>query len=78
MPLTDVPLEGRTRGAGEQELTRRIRAEYVEMPGLSLTLSQGQRLWAIDRRTCESIFSALIARGFLRMTTKGRFVRCGG
>jgi hypothetical protein len=51
------------------------RAEYAEMPGLCLTLSQAQRLWAADRQTCEAVFRALIAHGFLRMTTKGRFVR---
>jgi hypothetical protein len=65
----------RTRADTEQELTGRVRAEYAEMPGLSLTLSQAQRLWVIDRHTCESVCSALIAHGFLRMTTKGCFVR---
>ena len=58
-----------------RELARRILAEYAEMPGLSVTLPQAQRLWAVDRHTCQTVFDKLIARGLLRMTTKGRFVR---
>ena len=67
------------RQAREQEaatnLSRRVQAEYAEMPGLSVTLSQAQRLWAVDRRTCEAVFTRLIARGVLKVTTKGRIVR---
>jgi hypothetical protein len=76
VPLLNALLELRTRADGEHELTRRVRAEYAEMPGLCLTLPQAQRLWVVDRQTCEAVFTALIAHGFLRMTTNGRFVRC--
>ncbi len=60
------------------EVGRRIEAEYAEMPGLCITLPQAQRLWAADRRTVEAAFERLVARGVLRMTTKGRFVRASG
>ena len=56
-------------------LVERVHAEYTEMPGLSVTLSQAQRLWAVDPRTCEEVLSRLVARGVLKMTTKGQFVR---
>jgi hypothetical protein len=59
-----------------QELTRRIQAEYVEMPGLSVTLAQAQRLFATDRQTCTAAFKTLIRRGVLRRTAQGRYVRC--
>jgi hypothetical protein len=75
MPLTQPRLHVRTRPDAVQELTRRVRAEYAEMPGLSLTLAQAQRLWALDRQTCETVFVTLTARGFLKMTSRGRFVR---
>ena len=75
MPLTNALLEMRTRADAEDELTRRIRAEYAEMPGLCLTLAQAQRLWAVEWQTCEAVFRTLIAHGFLRVTTKDRFVR---
>ncbi len=57
------------------EVRRRIEAEYAEMPGLCVTLPQAQRLWTADRSTVEAAFERLVARGVLRMTTKGRFVR---
>lgn len=60
------------------ELARRVEAEYVEMPGLSVTLPQAQRLWAVDRHTCQTVFDRLIARGVLRLTATGRFVRARG
>jgi predicted transcriptional regulator of viral defense system len=56
-------------------LTRRVQAEYAEMPGLSVTLTQAQRLLAIDRQTCAEVFSALVDRGVLRRTAHGRYVR---
>jgi DNA-binding IclR family transcriptional regulator len=43
----------------------RIRAEYLEMPGLSLTLQQGQRLWGVDRSELEPLLRRLVEAGFL-------------
>lgn len=57
------------------ELARQVQAEYAEMPGLSVTLSEAQRLWNLDRATCEGVFRALVLGGYLRRTTTGRFVR---
>lgn len=59
-----------------EPLLRRVRAEYQEMPGLSLTLSQAQRLWSLERRTCEALLRTLIDSQFLRRTDRGLFVRC--
>lgn len=56
-------------------LMEQVQAEYAEMPGLCVTLSQAQRLWTVDRATCEEAFSRLISRGVLRKTSKGRFIR---
>jgi len=58
-----------------RELTRRVRAEYAEMPGLSVTLVHAQRLLAADEQTCAAVFQALIKRGVLRRTAQGRYVR---
>ena len=63
-----------TRGA-IRTLLAQVQAEYAEMPGLSVTLPQAQRLWAVDQATCEEVFSCLISWGVLRKSTKGRFVR---
>ncbi len=47
------------------ELVSLIRAEYIEMPGLSLTLAQAARLWNVDRRQCLDALEILRAERFL-------------
>jgi len=65
-----------SRGSGRTHtLLEQIQAEYAVMPGLSVTLPQAERLWAVDQATCEEVFSRLISRGVLKRTSKGRFVR---
>jgi len=75
MQITHATLQKGARSEAIRDLARRIEAEYAEMPGLSVTLPQAERLWAADQHTCQTVFDRLIARGVLRMTTKGRFVR---
>jgi hypothetical protein len=53
----------------------RIRAEYVEMPGLHLTRRQAQRLWGLDESTCEAVLIALEDERFLRRTQAGTYSR---
>jgi hypothetical protein len=57
-----------------ERLMRRIRAEFLEMPGLSLTIPQAQRLWSVAPRTCEAALTSLIDSRFLRQTDRGLFV----
>jgi hypothetical protein len=56
-------------------LMLRIQSEYREMPGLSPTRSQAQRLWGLDKSTCELVLTTLIKRGVLRRTTMGTYLR---
>jgi hypothetical protein len=56
-----------------QSLLERVRAEYREMPGLSLSLAQGARLLGLDRALCDDVFHALIREGFLRKTPRGDY-----
>jgi hypothetical protein len=55
-------------------IVRRIRAEFLEMPGLRLTIEQAQRLWSLEPRTCEALLRHLIDSRFLRRTERGLFV----
>ncbi len=57
------------------DIQQRIEGEYIEMPGLILSVAQAQRLWGLDRRSCERYLSALVRTRFLRMTADGRYVR---
>jgi DNA-binding IclR family transcriptional regulator len=67
-----------TLSATEMEtLATRVKTEYVEMPGLSLTLPQAQRLLGLDGLICERLLSELVASGFLVNTSGGRFQLAG-
>lgn len=57
-----------------EETVRRVRAEFLEMPGLKLTVAQAQRLWGVDQRTCEAVIDALTANRFLVRTRDGAVV----
>ena len=59
----------------EGALLHRIRMEYLEMPGLSLTCRQASRLWNLDASLCERILSELVAERFLAQATHGTFLR---
>jgi hypothetical protein len=57
------------------DVLRRVRGEYIEMPGLRLTLAQAQRLWGLDRASCDALLGALVEAKFLFRTRDGAFVR---
>jgi hypothetical protein len=56
-------------------LLSRIRGEYLEMPGLRLTISQAQRLCGIERGLCETVLDLLVEERFLRRTPDGAYAR---
>ena len=58
----------------EDDVLRRARAEYLEMPGLRLTRAQAQRLWGLDSRTCDQLLVRLTETRFLAQTRDGAFV----
>jgi hypothetical protein len=57
------------------DVLRRVQGEYIEMPGLRLTLAQAQRLWGLDRTACDALLGALVDAKFLFRTRDGAFVR---
>lgn len=58
----------------EDDLCRRVRAEFREMPGLKLTLSQACRLFGIEPTRCERVLGALVHAGHL--ATDGNAFAC--
>ena len=56
-------------------LLARVRAEYLEMPGLWLTLDQAHRLCGIERLTCRALFNALVEEKFLSVKPGGAYAR---
>ena len=57
------------------ESLARIKAEYLEMPGLRLTPAQAQRLWGLDSCTCEGVLAALVDAKFLYRTGGGAYAQ---
>ena len=55
------------------DLVRRIRGEYLEMPGLRVTARQAQRLFGLDVITCNEVLACLLQSGFLSYTVDGMF-----
>lgn len=62
----------------ERDLHVRIHAEYEEMPGLKLTLSQASRLFNVDPARCAQALDALVADGQLRTDGKSFLHPRGG
>jgi hypothetical protein len=56
-------------------LLYRIRGEFLESPGLRLTLDQAARLWHMDAATCASALMQLVADRFLTRNRNGAYVR---
>jgi hypothetical protein len=59
-------------------LLAQIRAEFLEMPGLHLTLRQAGRLWNLDPLTCDVALRILVDEHFLGRTRLGAFRRAEG
>lgn len=57
------------------QVIQRIRAEYLEMPGLTLKPEQVQRLCGVDGAVCQSVLEALVESGFLSQRADGTYAR---
>lgn len=57
------------------ELLRRVRGEYLEMPDLCLTPLQAQRLCGIELTACKAVLDALVETNFLCTRANGAYVR---
>ena len=61
-----------------ENVLRRVREEFREMPGLRLTPAQATRLWGLERDTCYAVIDTLVAAAFLRWTPAGSVTRAEG
>jgi len=59
----------------DEQLLARIRAEFLEMPGLHLTLAQARRLWHLDDAICRAALDELVRAKFLTRNANGAFTR---
>ena len=61
--------------SAEDEVLRRVQGEFLEMPGLRLTVPQARRLWGLDATSCDALLGALVDAKFLFKTRDGAFMR---
>ena len=71
-PLS-MSVKPRKPAAPRNDVTDRIRCEFVEMRGFSPTVEQAARLFQVNREECTRILTDLVDEGFLRQTPDGRY-----
>jgi hypothetical protein len=58
-----------------ETLTRRVRAEFEEMPGMTLTVPQASRLFGLDHESCREVVDRLVGSAYLRWARAGVITR---
>jgi hypothetical protein len=58
-----------------QAILERLRAEFLEMPGLRLTAEQVHRLCGVEQKTCRAVLDALVSEKFLCAKSDGTYAR---
>jgi len=61
-----------------RDVLTRVRAEYLEMPGLRLTAEQVERLCGIERTLCQAVLDSLVEAKFLSVGADGIYGRPTG
>ncbi len=61
--------------APHNTMLKRIRAEYLEMPGLRLKPDQVQRLCGVERTMCQMVLDLLVDEQFLCVRSDGHYAR---
>jgi hypothetical protein len=56
----------------------RVYGEYVEMPGLQLTLEQAQRLFGLAESECGVVLESLVECHILVQLPNGKYARASG
>jgi hypothetical protein len=64
-PGSRKSLPDRRDWQSRDRLLRRVRAEFVDMPGLQLTFAQAQRLFHLQEDVCLRVLRALEVEGLI-------------
>ena len=75
--LQAAELSGSDRNSALADAVRRVRGEFLEMPGLRLTSAQAARFWVFDAMFCNEVLASLVDARFL-VCSRGAFVRATG
>ncbi len=58
-----------------KQVFERLRAEYLEMPGMQLTAAQVQRLCGVGPDACLTVLKAMVDADFLYVRPDGTYAR---
>jgi hypothetical protein len=58
-----------------EEVLNRLRAEFLEMPGMHLKPEQVQRLCGVERALCQTALDSLVHARFLYVCADGQYAR---
>ena len=58
-----------------EDVLNRLRAEFLEMPGLRLKSEQVQRLCGVERTICQMVLDLLVDEEFLCVKLDGHYAR---
>jgi hypothetical protein len=58
-----------------EDVLNRLRAEFLEMPGLRLKPDQVQRLCGVERTICQMVLDSLVDEKFLCAKSDGHYAR---
>ncbi len=72
-PASLAPGPERRHVEARQRLVQRVRSEFLEMPGLRLTLAQAERLFALDHARCQRVLDECVRAGWLRLGPLGEY-----
>jgi hypothetical protein len=61
-----------------EQAFNRIRAEFMEMPGMRLTPEQVERLSGVVKSVCRLVLDDLVRAGFLSVGVDGTYARSTG
>jgi DNA-binding IclR family transcriptional regulator len=75
MQTETVPLSANDVPSRWVTIMQRVRTEYEEMPGLSVTVAQASRLWNIDASTAREVLNAMVDVGYLSAGPRGFTLR---
>jgi hypothetical protein len=73
--MSDSPACSGDQNAAFTRAVQRVRGEFLEMPGLTLTVAQAARLWSFETGFCVAVLSALEEARFLVRTRHSTFAR---
>ena len=58
-----------------EEALNRLRAEFLEMPGMHLKPEQVQRLCGVEPELCQTVLDSLVDARFLCVSADGQYAR---